>query len=108
MFRQSPFVVLMLLALGCQTESTGDPEAGEPPPEGMVEVTRQNSEGEPIRVHVPQEMAPIIEVQEGSRCGIKDPQGALLSCRPGTSCVSPAEGAAGRCEAAPRAPRWDG
>jgi hypothetical protein len=108
MFRPSPLVFLTLLSLGCQTEATGDPESGEPPPEGTVEVTRPNAEGEPIRVHMPQQLAPIIEVQEGMRCGVKDTQGAYLSCRPGTSCVSPAEGAAGRCEAAPRAPRWDG
>ena len=70
-------------------------------------VTRVTSDGERIQVIVP-EPAPTNEVPAGSACGVVDANGVLLSCAPGTYCVSPGEGLAGRCEVAPRAPRTDG
>jgi hypothetical protein len=73
----------------------------------MIEVDRQTSDGERIRVFVP-ELAPSIEVLEGGRCGVQDARGAYLSCQPGLACVSPAEGVAGTCQAPPRAPPSEG
>jgi hypothetical protein len=106
--RSSVVCFVALVGFACQTEPpTRDPEAGDPPPAGMVEMSRHTSDGERVRVYVPQAPA-MLEVQEGSPCGVQNADGAFLSCRPGTSCVSPAEGVAGTCQAAAAGPRWDG
>ena len=76
--------------------------------EKYTEVIQRNTEGEPIRVYVP-EVDPVIEVPEGSACGGKDAQGRYLSCAPGTFCMKASETSpTGSCQAAPRAPRFDG
>jgi hypothetical protein len=69
--------------------------------------TRQTSDGETIRVFVP-EPAPTVEVPAGGTCGVVNSEGVLLSCQPGTYCLSPAEGVPGTCQPAPRAPRSEG
>jgi hypothetical protein len=70
-------------------------------------VTRQTADGELIEVIVP-EPAPTIEVPAGGQCGVANADGVLLSCEPGTYCLSPAEGVPGTCEVAPRAPISEG
>jgi hypothetical protein len=74
---------------------------------GGTLVTRQTSDGELIEVFVP-EPAPTIEVPAGGTCGVVNAQGVLLSCAPGTYCLSPADGVPGTCQVAPSAPRSEG
>jgi hypothetical protein len=76
------------------------------PSSGSVQ-TRQTSDGETIRVIVP-EPAPTQEVPPGAPCGVVDSNGVVLSCAPGSYCLSPGDGLPGQCVAAPRAPRTDG
>jgi hypothetical protein len=80
-----------------------------PPAAAPGETTRLTSEGERIRVEIPPP-DPVLEVPEGSRCGVLNKRGELLSCQAGTVCVSSSnvEGAPATCQPAPRAPRWEG
>ena len=66
-------------------------------------VNRQTADGEIIQVIVP-DPAPTREMPAGGTCGVFDAQGALLSCAPGTVCISPASGVPGTCQAGPSAP----
>jgi hypothetical protein len=74
---------------------------------GTTTETRVTSDGEIIRVIVP-ELAPTQEVPPGGTCGVFNDQGVLLTCQPGSYCLSPADGVPGTCQAAPSAPRWEG
>ena len=70
---------------------------------GGTVVNRQTADGEIIQVIIP-DPAPAREVPAGGTCGVVDAQGVLLSCAPGTVCISPADGVPGTCQAGPRAP----
>jgi hypothetical protein len=70
---------------------------------GGTVVNRQTADGEIIQVIIP-DPAPTREVPAGGACGVVDAQGVLLSCAPGTVCISPAAGVPGTCQAGPRAP----
>ena len=72
-----------------------------------IEEGRRTSSGELTRALVPAELTPTKEVPVGARCGVKDDQGALLSCQPGASCLTSSNGRTGSCIQDPPAPRWD-
>jgi hypothetical protein len=73
---------------------------------GGTVITRTTSDGEPIQVFVP-DPAPAVEVPAGGQCGIVV-NGVLLSCAPGTFCLSPGEGLPGTCQVSPGAPVSEG
>lgn len=73
-----------------------------------LEKTVRNAEGEPVKIQVPVEDAPAVEVQEGGVCGVANAEGVLLSCVAGTQCVSSAAGAPATCVRLPHAPRTEG
>jgi hypothetical protein len=86
---------------------TGNRSGSAAAPSGGNIVSRQTSDGETIRVLVP-EPAPTQEVPPGAPCGVLDANGVLMSCAPGSYCLSAGEGQPGRCQEAPRAPRSEG
>lgn len=73
--------------------------------DGVKTVTRLTADGEPAPGRVPK-AAPTVEAQEGEPCGATNDSGALLSCRPGTYCLT-ADGKS-TCVSAARPARWDG
>jgi hypothetical protein len=82
---------------------TRRPPTTAPATTGGTVVNRQTADGETIQVVVP-DPAPMREVPAGGTCGVFDAQGVLLSCTPGTVCISPASGVPGTCQAGPSAP----
>jgi hypothetical protein len=85
------------------------PSPAPAPAAAHSETTRLTSEGERIRVQI-LPLDPTLEVPAGSSCGVLNERGEMLSCQPGTICVSSSEveGSPATCQPAPRAPRWDG
>jgi len=101
------------LALAVLPACANDEHAPEAPEASELEsssregvVLRRSADGELVAARVV-DTARVIEVKEGGRCGVSDQEGVLLSCEPGTQCVSLVEGSPGACVAGLRAPRQE-
>ena len=107
MFRNQSILLLVTVAAStaCANSEPQESTLGQVEQGGGV-IARQSSDGELVAMRVVDAVR-VIEVKEGERCGVPDSQGSMLSCEPGTQCLSASEGSPAACTRGLQAPRQE-